>query len=62
MAGFLHRSQATIAAARPTAPDQWHDLKRDWQRWSRFERLAAECLLAVLVLGAAYALMSLPLS
>lgn len=59
MAGFLHRSQAAIAAR---TPDQWHDLKRDWQRWSRTERVAAECFLAVVAIGAAYALTLLPLS
>lgn len=59
MAGFLHRSQVTLAAR---TPGQWQDLKRDWQRWSRGERVAAECLLAAIAVGAAYALSMLPLS
>ena len=63
MAGFHHPSQTAIAAGhRSAAPDSWHDLKRDWQRWSRGERVAAECLLGLIVAaGAAYALTVLPL-
>ncbi len=57
MASLLNRSHSA-AAASPVhaAPDSWHDLKRDWCRWSRAERIAAECALGLIVICGAVAL------
>ncbi len=59
MDGISQRPQTAIDAAAPHAPSSWHDLKRDWQRWSRAERIAAECTLALVLVTAAVALTSL---
>jgi len=56
----LLRSSAA-PPARQNPPGSWRDLKRDWQRWSRAERIAAECFLALLLMGSALALASSPL-
>ena len=58
MQGFLHRSQTAAIAvpARPAAPGGWQDLKRDWLRWSRLERIAAECFLAAMLVVVAFTL------
>ena len=42
-------------------PDPWHDLKRDWDRWSRSERLVAECFLAAVLFGATLVLATISL-
>ena len=34
-------------------PQHWHDMQRDWRRWSRAERAAAPLLLAALVAATA---------
>jgi len=52
------RSQ-TQTLAIPAAPSEWRDLKRDWQRWSKRERLAARLALAGLAVGGALAPMML---
>ncbi len=52
MQNILHPSHQHLdAGEQHGAPGQWTDLKRDWQRWSRAERIAAECMLAMLVVG-----------
>ena len=58
MQGFLHRSQIAAIAirARPSTPGGWQDLKRDWHRWSRPERIAAECFLAAMLVVVAFTL------
>lgn len=40
----------------------WRDLQRDWQRWSRAERLIAECIGGALMLAGAliFAAFTLP--
>lgn len=43
------------AGDRHGAPGQWTDLKRDWQRWSRTERIVAECVLATVLIGGSLA-------
>jgi hypothetical protein len=48
-----------VHSAVPATPSAWHDLKRDWQRWSSAERLAAECALAFMLVTAAAALSTL---
>ena len=57
---FHHHSQTAAATSpRHAAPGSWTDLKRDWHRWSRAERIAAECFgIAVLVGGALFAAMT----
>ena len=47
------QTPALVGDHRHHAPGSWHDLKRDWQRWSRTERVAAECACAALVIGGA---------
>ena len=57
MSRFLNRSHPASAVSPAHAgPDPWHDLKRDWRRWSRAERLAAECALGLIVICGAAAL------
>ena len=57
MIGFPHRSQPAIASDRH-GPGQWQDLKRDWQRWSRAERLAVEFAFGLALICGAVALAS----
>ena len=57
-----HQTGAAIAAhPRYRAHDPWHDLKRDWHRWSRGERLVAECFLAAVLFGATLVLATVSL-
>jgi hypothetical protein len=55
MAGIPQHAHSAV----PATPSAWHDLKRDWQRWSHAERIAAECALAFMLVSAAAALSSL---
>jgi len=57
-----HSPGAAIAAHPPRrAFDPWHDFKRDWNRWSRGERLVAECFLAAVLFGATLVLATVSL-
>lgn len=48
-----YQNGATVAAAHPHHDaSAWNDLKRDWHRWSRGERLVAECFLGAVLFGA----------
>lgn len=61
MLDILHSRSHVAAATSPrrAAPGSWTDLKRDWHRWSRAERIAAECFgIAVVVGGALVAAIS----
>lgn len=58
-----HQNGAALAGGHAhRAPNSWDDLKRDWHRWSRSERLVAECFLAAVLFGATLvlAMVSLP--
>lgn len=59
MAEISQRPHAAIDTSMPHAPNSWHDLRRDWQRWSRAERIVAECALGLVLVTAAVALSSL---
>lgn len=59
MAGIPQSPHPAMQTAATHAPGAWHDLKRDWQRWSRAERIAAECALGVMLVTAAATLVSL---
>lgn len=52
---------AAFAAHPHEAAGGWHDLKRDWHRWSRGERLVAECFLAVVLFAATLVLATVSL-
>ena len=57
-----HQNGAAIAVPHPHhAATPWHDLKRDWHRWSRGERLVAECFLAAVLFGATLVLATVSL-
>ena len=55
-----HHTGAAIAVPHHAA-SPWHDLKRDWHRWSRSERLVAECFLAAVLFGATLVLATVSL-
>ena len=59
---FERSHPAAVLSPRTAAPGSWHDLKRDWHRWSRAERIAAEFLLGALLLGGALALAAMPIA
>ena len=50
MYGNLPRSVAAPPAWQST-PGPWRDLKRDWLRWSKSERIAIECFLGLVLAG-----------
>jgi hypothetical protein len=62
MRNFEQSPPAAVLSPRAAAPGSWQDLKRDWQRWSRAERIAAEILLGAMLLGAVLSLASMHLS